>query len=127
MMEHQKLKKLIHKTIKQAQDLLAINLSSEDGFSILNFTVEGFDIESNKLSAVSSSIQSLAKAITKQLMKSKLSNTFVETDKGTLVFLSTNYKGKPCVLCFIAHKSLNVAKARYFSVQLAEAIAEIKD
>lgn len=124
-MEHTEIKQLIQQSIKQAEDVLAINLTTVDGFSILNYSSEGFDIESDKLSAVSSSIQSLANAVSQQLIKSKLKNTIVETEDGTLIFLNTQYKNKPCVLCFITHIRQNLAKTRYFAVQLADAIANL--
>ena len=126
-MEHQKLQQFIHKVMDQADDVLAINLSTVDGFTILNHTNEGYAIDGEKLSAVSSSLQSLSQAATQQLMKSELNNTIIESAAGNFILLSTTYLSKKAVLCFISGTSLNVAKSRYFAVQLAQLITNIKD
>jgi predicted regulator of Ras-like GTPase activity (Roadblock/LC7/MglB family) len=126
-MEHQKLQQFIHKVMEQADDVLAINLSTVDGFTIINQTNDGYAIDGEKLSAVASSLQSLSQAATQQLMKSELNNTIIESAAGNFILLSTTYLAKKAVLCFISGTSLNVAKSRYFAVQLAQLIANIKE
>jgi predicted regulator of Ras-like GTPase activity (Roadblock/LC7/MglB family) len=126
-MEHQKLHQFIHKVLEQADDVLAINLSTVDGFTIINHTADGVTIDGDKLSAVSSSLQSLSQAATQQLMKSQLNNTIIESEAGNMILLSTTYLAKKAVLCFISGSGLNVAKSRYFAVQLAQLIANIEE
>jgi predicted regulator of Ras-like GTPase activity (Roadblock/LC7/MglB family) len=124
-MDHKTLKLIFSNFIKQIGFAKAINLSTVDGFTILSHTAANYQIENDKLSAVSSSLISLSNAASKQLINSQLVNTVIETVDGTMIILKTKYKNKLCVLCVITDIELNVGKSRYFSIKLAESIATI--
>ncbi len=123
-MEHEELKFLIGKTVRQAEYVNKINLSSADGFTYHSFSTDG-QSEDDKLSAVSSSLTSLSNAATSQLMNTELISTVIESADGNMVLLKTRYRGKDAVLCFISGPQLIVGKARYFAKKLAEAISTI--
>lgn len=123
--DNNRLSNLVKETVHSAKYIKAVNLSTEDGFTLFSCAVNGYSVEKDKLSAVSSSLLSLSNAATNQLMQSQLSNTVIEANDGIMVTVKTKYKGKLAVLCVIAEMRLNVGKARYYSVKLAQEIFKL--
>ncbi len=119
------LKKLITKVVNQVDHIRAINLSTADGFTLYASTDEAFDLEKDKLSAVSSSLLSLSNAACRQLIESQLVNTIIESEAGNIIILKTQYQNKSCALCVITGVELTLGKARYYAIKLAESITAI--
>ncbi len=124
-MEHDKLKGLIQAIATEANYVNAINLSSIDGFTFHSYFDVNHSFESDKLSAVSSSLLSLSNAATRQLMNTKLVSTVIESTDGNMIIIKTRYMNKEAVLCFISSSKLIVGKARYFAIKLAQSIEKI--
>lgn len=124
-MAHKELEHLFINFFKQVGYGKALNLSTVDGFTVLSQTIDGYELEADKLSAVTSSLASLSNAAAQQLIQSQLLNTTIETDNGDLIILKTQYHGKSAILCVITDKQLSLGKSRYYSIKLAEAIANL--
>ena len=99
-----------------------LNLTTADGFPLFTQCSDGFDLETDKLSAVTSSLTALSKAAAKQLLNSQFESTCIETDKGLLYMIQTNYQDKQCILSMLSGDKPNLAQIRYFMNKLAKYI-----
>ncbi len=102
------------------KSIKSLSLTTADGFTIYSETGNGFAVESDKLSAVTSSLTALSNAAAKQLMKSSFRSTFIETNTGLMYMIQTNYKNKPCILSLISGESPNLGKIRFYVNNLAQ-------
>lgn len=101
-------------------NIKALNLTSADGFTLFSQFSGGFKFESNKLSAVTSSITALSQAAAKQIIKSNFESTCIETDAGVIFMVQTKYGGKNCILSLISGENPNLGQIRYYLLKLAK-------
>ncbi len=123
-MKHSVLDALFKKLL-QYNDIKAISLSTEDGFTIHSVLAGSFVIEEDKLSAVVSSLASLSDAAAQQVIQAALLHTVIETEQGDVLILKTYYRRQAVVLCLITTAKQSLGKARYYAVKLAQAIKKI--
>ena len=100
-------------------NIKALNLTSADGFTLFSELCNEFKFDSNKLSAVTSSITALSQAAAKQIIKSKFQSTCIETDTGVIYMVQTLYQGKKCILSLISGDDPNLGQTRYYLFKLA--------
>ncbi|MCB1584491.1 MAG: hypothetical protein R3E90_14980 [Marinicella sp.] len=124
-MDHKQLNLLIKRTMNESTAIKVISLSTADGFNVCTEFGDDYRVEKEKLSAVSSSLASLSNAACKQILKTRLKATIIESIDGNLIFIKTKYGKSDSVLCLIASSELLVGKARYYARQLALSIHEI--
>lgn len=105
-------------------DLKIIALTTADGFPIYCDVQGKNQVESEKVSAVSSSLMSLSNAAAKQMVGHALESTTIETDNGNMFLCNTEVKEKKCVLCIVTGAKENIGHARYYTQQIAQLIAK---
>lgn len=113
-------KQLYKKLDSKLKSIKSLSLTTADGFSIFSETGDGFKVEDDKLSAVTSSLTALSNAAAKQLMKSNFQSTYIETTKGLMYMIQTRYKGKTCILCLISGENPNLGQIRFYLNNLAK-------
>jgi len=118
-MEHT-FKSLCKKLNTKLKSIKSLSLTTADGFTLFSETGDGFEVESDKLSAVTSSLTALSNAAAKQLMKSGFQSTCIETNKGLMYMIQTKYQGKTCILSLISGENPNLGQIRYFLNNLAK-------
>lgn len=110
----------IYKSIDtKLSNVRALNLTTADGFTIYSRHSGNFSCEKDKLSAVTSSLTALSQAAAKQLMGSEFKSSCVETNKGIMYMVQTNYKNKPCILSLVSGDSPNLGQIRFYLNKLA--------
>ena len=100
--------------------LKALNVTTVDGFSLFSHSQEGFDLEVDKLSAVTSSLTALSQAASKQVIGAQFESTCIETDQGLIFMVQTRYQEKDCILSLISGDNPNLGQIRYFVLRLAK-------
>ncbi len=98
----------------------SLNLTTSDGFSLFSHYGEGFDLEQDKLSAVTSSLTALSHAAAKQIMESQYESTCIETSMGLMFMVQTRYQGKNCILSLISNEHPNLGQIRFYILRLAK-------
>ena len=102
------------------KSIKSLSLTTADGFTLYSETGNGFQVEEDKLSAVTSSLTALSHAAAKQLMKSNFQSTFIETSKGLMFMTQTQYRNKSCILSLISGENPNLGQIRFYVNNLAE-------
>ncbi len=113
-------KQIYHDLSEKVNNMKALSLTTADGFCLFCESEERFDLEEDKLSAVSSSLTALSNAAAKQLMSADFKSTFIETNKGLMYMVKAEYQGKSCILCLISGKEPNLGQIRYYVNALAK-------
>lgn len=94
-------------------EIKLISLCSVDGFSV-SCKYKGIeDIESDTIAAISSSLFSLAKASSKQILQGELSGTLVETNTGNLIFKHVVIKKEHYVISMMSSKKMLLGEANF--------------
>lgn len=62
-----------------------------------------------------------------QMQQGKCNITIVEATSGNMLFVKTDYIGKPCVLTVVAQDKMALAEARYKTKKLMAEIATITE
>lgn len=117
---------VFEKVSEQLTDIKTINISSVDGFSIHSYSKYDGEISEEQLAAVSSSISSLSNSVAKQLIKSSLVSTTIETDNGYMFLVNTEFLKKQCIICIITGNKENLAKVRYFATKLSNKLKKVE-
>ena len=117
---------LIDKEFDGNSDMNLIAISTTDGFSIYLRHTEAFEIEIDKLAALSSALCSLGNASAEQLIKDNFQMATVETASGNVLFLRTRLYGLSCVISMVAAVDMSLAEARFVTKRLSDAIAELR-
>ncbi len=105
-------------------DLKMMSVTSADGLPIYTKVYTEYNVDKEKISALSSSLSALSKVAAKRLIGAPLVRTNIETDGGNMFLISTAYESKPCVLCLVTGPKQNLGHARYFANQLAVQLKE---
>jgi predicted regulator of Ras-like GTPase activity (Roadblock/LC7/MglB family) len=121
-MVNEKLKYLAEKFFNGYEQILKLNLTSMDGFTIYSRQIEGGEFETDKISAVVSSLTSLSQVTSSQLLASQLLNTVIETDKGNMIMFPTVYQDEPAILIVISNVKFKPDEINNIVHQLAEDI-----
>ncbi len=118
-------KKLYEKLNTKLKSIKSLSLTTSDGFTLFSENGNGFEVETDKLSAVSSSLTALSNAAAKQLMKSTFESTFIETSKGLMCMIQTKYQGKNCILSLISGANPNIGQIRFYLNELANILETV--
>ena len=108
------------------RDITLIGLSTTDGFNIKSFAAKSLEIESDKLSAMSSSLCALSNSTALQLTNSEFEITTIESNGGNILFMNAEYLGHQCVVSLAAKADLSLAQARFCIKRFANEIKQIQ-
>ena len=92
----------------------------------MSYASKSLSTEADKLAAMSSTISSLSDSVAAQILEDEFDITIIESETGNLLFVSTQYLGKPCVLTLGAKSSTSLATARYKTKGLAKKLQNYK-
>ena len=120
---HPLLNRTLRGTIENSSDILLINVSTEDGFTLSQLSV--IEIEQDKVAAMTSSLSSMSNAACKMLGASDYTISMLESKELNLFFLKSTYQNKPCVISACAKSKLTLGQARFALRQLNDSIKEI--
>lgn len=99
--------------------LKALNLTTADGFTLYSHRQSGFDLNFDKLSAVTSSLTALSHAAAKQIVGSPFQSTCIETQMGLIFMVRTRYQNKTCILSLISGDEPNLGQIRFYLLKLS--------
>jgi predicted regulator of Ras-like GTPase activity (Roadblock/LC7/MglB family) len=109
------------------REISLVSLCTTDGFPISCISSIELSNQADKLAAMSSTLTALSDTSTSQMNQGKCKITIVEASAGNILFVKTNYIGKPCVLTLAAQNKMTLAEARYKTKKLSEAISTITE
>jgi len=83
--------------------------------------------QTDKFAAMSSTLSALSDSSASQMKQGKCDITIVEATAGNMLFVKTDYIGKPCVLTVVAQNKMALAEARYKTKKLIGVISAITE
>jgi len=104
-----------------------VSLCTTDGFPISCFSIKELSNQSDKFAAMSSTLSALSDSSAAQMKQGKCDITIVEATSGNMLFVKTDYIGKPCVLTVVAQDKMALAEARYKTKKLIGEISSITE
>ncbi len=109
------------------REIILVSLCTTDGFPISCFSVSELSNQADKFAAMSSTLSSLSDSSAKQMKQGQCNIAIVEATSGNILFVKTDYIGKPCVLTVVAHNKMALAEARYKTKKLIGEISAIRE
>lgn len=112
---------------EENKEVTLVSLCTVDGFSIKSFASKRLSAEVDKLAALSSTVSALSGSAANMVLNDAFNVTIIETDSGSILFVSASYLNQPCVLIVAANHKMALATARYKTKKLAETISNIQE
>lgn len=109
------------------REIVLVSLCTTDGFPISCFSIKELSNQSDKFAAMSSTLSALSDSSAAQMKQGKCDITIVEATSGNMLFVKTDYIGKPCVLTVVAQGKMALAEARYKTKKLIGEISSITE
>ena len=109
------------------REVILVSLCTTDGFPISCFSISELSNQADKFAAMSSTLSALSDSSASQMQQGKCNITIVEATSGNMLFVKTDYIGKPCVLTVVAQDKMALAEARYKTKKLMAEIATITE
>lgn len=109
------------------REVILVSLCTTDGFPISCFSISELSNQADKFAAMSSTLSALSDSSASQMNQGKCDITIVEATSGNMLFVKTDYIGKPCVLTVVAQDKMALAEARYKTKKLMAEIAAITE
>lgn len=109
------------------REVILVSLCTTDGFPISCFSISELSNQADKFAAMSSTLSALSDSSASQMQQGKCNITIVEATSGNMLFVKTDYIGKPCVLTVVAQDKMALAEARYKTKKLMAEIAAITE
>ncbi|MDN3454587.1 MULTISPECIES: hypothetical protein [unclassified Psychrobacter] len=109
------------------RDITLVSLCTTDGFPISCFSISELSNQTDKFAAMSSTLSALSDSSASQMKQGKCDITIVEATFGNILFVKTNYIGKPCVLTVVAQNKMALAEVRYKTKKLIGVISAITE
>ena len=107
------------------REVILVSLCTTDGFPISCFSSSELSNQTDKFAAMSSTLSALSDSSASQMKQGKCDITIVEATAGNMLFVKTDYIGKPCVLTVVAQNKMALAEARYKTKKLIGVISAI--
>ncbi|SJN16085.1 hypothetical protein CZ794_00745 [Psychrobacter sp. JB385] len=109
------------------REIILASLCTTDGFPISCFSISDLSNQADKFAAMSSTLSALSDSSATQMKQGKCDITIVEATSGNILFVKTDYIGKPCVLTVVAQNRMTLAEARYKTKKLMGEISAITE
>ena len=109
------------------REVILVSLCTTDGFPISYFSISELSNQTDKFAAMSSTLSALSDSSASQMKQGKCDITIVEATAGNMLFVKTDYIGKPCVLTVVAQNKMALAEARYKTKKLIGVISAITE
>lgn len=109
------------------REIALVTLCTTDGFPISCFSINELSNQADKFAAMSSTLSALSDSSASQMQQGECEITIVEATSGNMLFVKTDYLGKPCVLTVVAKNKMTLAEARYKTKRLASEITTISE
>lgn len=109
------------------REVVLVSLCTTDGFPISCFSISELSNQADKFAAMSSTLSALSDSSASQMNQGKCDITIVEATSGNMLFVKTDYIGKPCVLTVVAQDKMALAEARYKTKKLMAEITAITE
>lgn len=109
------------------REIILVSLCTSDGFPISCFSINELSNQADKFAAMSSTLSALSDSSASQMKQGKCNITIVEASAGNMLFVKTDYIGKPCVLTVVAQDKMALAEARYKTKKLIGEISAITE
>lgn len=122
-MAHEKLQQIANDFFNEHEHVYKLNLSSLDGLSLFSHQRAGSDYETDRISAVSSSLASLCQATANQLLDSDLLDVILESKHGNMLIIQTMYQDEPAILSIIANEKFNIGQIKLYTKALVQSIS----
>ena len=113
------------KFFEQQDEIILLNVCTSDGFNLYSKTIDENFIEEDKISAIASSLGSLANSSSKLITGHDAIVTTIESDGGHVVFQRSTLKDQPIVVAIATNPKLSLAHVRFFLKKVADTIENI--
>lgn len=107
-------------------EIKLVSLCSVDGFSISCKYKNIEDVEHDTIAAISSSLFSLAKASSKQILQGQLASTLVETDTGNLILKHVVINKESYVISLMSSKKMLLGEANFVLTNCVKNVSQFK-
>ncbi len=121
------LSRCIKELCEANREIALVTLCTTDGFAISCFSINELSNQADKFAAMSSTLSALSDSSASQMKQGQCEITIVEATSGNMLFVKTDYIGKPCVLTLVAQNKMTLAEARYKTKRLANRISTITE
>lgn len=126
MNEQADLEQLMETFLNDDSDIKQVSLCTADGFDIAHKGNGEIVVESDKLSAMSSTFCSMSQSVSELLLGKESEISSIETTDGHILFISTNYRASSCVLTVAAKGNISLGEARYKTKRLSNRIESVQ-
>lgn len=109
------------------REIILVSICTTDGFPISCFSISELSNQTDKFAAMSSTLSALSDSSASQMNQGSCDITIVEATAGNILFVKTDYIGKPCVLTVVAQNKMALAEVRYKTKKLIGAISAITE
>lgn len=123
MLTKEQVLELFEEKLKKDFHIKLLSLNTIDGFNIQQHSQLAKTVESDKVSAICSSLFSLSKAGSMQILNGNLRSTLVETDTGHLLLRHLLYEEKDCVLAVVTDKKMTLGESNFVLTDCAKKIS----
>ena len=124
MLSTDAVKELFQQQFDKNFHIKLLSMNTADGFNIQELSRLSNHVETDRISAICSSLFSLSKAGSMQILRGNLKSTLVETDTGHLLLKHLLYDGKDCVLAIVTDKKMTLGESNFV---LSECVRKISN
>jgi predicted regulator of Ras-like GTPase activity (Roadblock/LC7/MglB family) len=128
LQEEQKipLNTLVGSFFNDSLEIQLISVCTSDGFDLHFSSRKKETLEADKIAAIASTLCSISNASAEQISNGRFNIATVESEKGNILFLRTQFLGFECVLCVEGSENMTLGALRFVSQRLAEKIQLLK-
>jgi predicted regulator of Ras-like GTPase activity (Roadblock/LC7/MglB family) len=106
---------LVKNLYKNNREITLISLCTKDGFNIKSFASKSLpNSEPDKIAAMASSLCALSDSSALNLTNENFNITTIESEGGNILFMSSRYLDKPCVVTIAGKTSISLAQLRFY-------------
>ena len=121
----EELQACFHALVAGKKNIRLVGLCTEDGFDIKSLADKSFELDSDKLAAMASSISALSNSSAQQLKRDGFTITIIETEDGNILLMKTRYLDQPCVISMATARESSLAQGRFELKRFAAKVAAI--
>jgi len=117
---------LINNTFESQDEITLLSVCTTDGFNLYGRSSEDNFIEQDKISAIASSLGSLANSSSKLITGHESIITTIESNGGHVIFQRTLFCAQPAVVSLATNPKLPLAHVRFCLKKVIESIRSIR-